>query len=412
MKDQIHKKIIANHEKLSSWYAGRTNKTFLPFYSSYDIRDANFKLANIDGNIFPAGFNNICHVDKEHAPELIKSFVQNHYGEIKRILLVTEDHLKNKYYWDNILALKEMLKNSGYEVKLGMPALADEETLSVESHTGQTAQVFRIHSKEGRIWAKDFCPDLVISNNDFSNEYTKWGSIEKTKMNPPRELGWFQRKKSNYFIHYSQAVNEFAEILDIDPWYLNPETKLIGNFNLQEESSKLNLAKQVDDMISEIAKKYEKYGVNSKPHVFLKNNAGTYGLAVIKVDSGKDVIELNNNTRKKLKAAKGGRDVTEFIMQEGVPSALQTDQATAEPVIYMVGPHLVGGFLRTHSEKDSEQSLNSPGAVYKRLCLSDLSIKPSVVPLENVYGWLAKLGMLAICQEAKEMGVDFHGYKI
>lgn len=410
MKEQIHEKIIKNYEKLTTWYENKTSKNFLPFYSSYDIRDANFKLANIDGNIFPAGFNNICHVDKEHAPDLIKNFVQKHYGDVKKILLVTEDHLKNKYYWDNVISLKTMINQAGFEVKLGMPALSDVELMTIESHTGQSAEVARIHSKNGKIWAKDFCPDLVISNNDFSIEYSQWGSIENTKMNPPKELGWYQRKKSNYFKFYQGLVEEFSEILSLDPWYLNPETRLVGSIDMQDEESKVRLAKSVDELIANIKKQYEKFNIDSHPHVFLKNNAGTYGLGVIKVNSGQDILSLNYNTRKKLKASKGGKEITDFILQEGVPSALQTEQATAEPVIYMVGPHLVGGFLRTHSEKNSEESLNSPGAVYKRLCLSDLSIKPSSVPLENVYGWLAKLGMLAISEEAKDMGVDFRGY--
>lgn len=412
MKDKIHASIIKEQEKLQKWYLQKTENSFIPFYSSFDIRDADFKLGNIDGNIFPAGFNNICSMDKKNAPQLVKDFVLKHYGKIKKILLVTEDHLKNRYYWDNVLCLSEILKNAGFEIKLGMPALSESETFELESHSGKKAVVSRIHSENGKIWAKDFCPDLVVSNNDFSNKYAEWGAIEKTKMNPPRDLGWFQRKKSNFFKHYGALVDEFADILKINPWYLKAETKLVGNIDFQDETSKNSLAFEVDKMLASIKNRYQEFGIDSNPHLFLKNNSGTYGLGVIKINSGDDIKNINYNNRKKLKATKGGREVEDFIIQEGIPSALQTDEATAEPVIYMVGPHLVGGFLRTHSQKDSEESLNSPGAVYKRLCLSDLAINASDVPLENVYGWLAKLGLLSICSEAKEMGVSFHGYKL
>ncbi len=107
-----------------------------------------------------------------------------------------------------------------------------------------------------------------------------------------------------------------------------------------------------------------------------------------------------------MKAAKGGGGISQVIIQEGVPTLLKQDDATAEPVIYMIGEQLAGGFLRTHSSKGPEESLNSPGAVYKRLCVSDLAINTPGCPMENVYGWVAKLGFLAIALEAQEKGIS------
>jgi glutamate--cysteine ligase len=66
--------------------------------------------------------------------------------------------------------------------------------------------------------------------------------------------------------------------------------------------------------------------------------------------------------------------------------------------------------LRAHAEKDETESLNSPGAVYKRMCVSDLKVDVEGAPMENVYGWIAKLGVLAIGYEANEMKVEFKGY--
>ena len=91
-------------------------------------------------------------------------------------------------------------------------------------------------------------------------------------------------------------------------------------------------------------------------------------------------------------------------------AAAPADSASAEPVIYMVGCELAGGFLRAHSEKSSTESLNSPGAVYKKLCVSDLYDDRMNCPKENVYGWTAKLGLLAIGLEAQEMGIKYKSY--
>jgi glutamate--cysteine ligase len=72
---------------------------------------------------------------------------------------------------------------------------------------------------------------------------------------------------------------------------------------------------------------------------------------------------------------------------------------------------LAGGFLRTHVEKGPADSLNSPGAVYKRLCVSDLKVKQEGCPMENAYGWVARLAFLSVAREAQTLGVEFKGYR-
>ena len=66
MKERIHKKICESKDTLKDWYSSQTSGVYLPFYSSYDIRDAGFKIGVVDGNIYPAGFNNICPVSYTH----------------------------------------------------------------------------------------------------------------------------------------------------------------------------------------------------------------------------------------------------------------------------------------------------------------------------------------------------------
>jgi glutamate--cysteine ligase len=223
-------------------------------------------------------------------------------------------------------------------------------------------------------------------------------------------LGWYQRKKSNYFKFYNQLVEEFANLVGFDPFLLNVRTEVFNDFDITSDESRNALASRVDAMISQLKADYEARGIQQQPFVFVKNNSGTYGLAVIRVGSGEEVKSWNYKSKKKMKAAKGGRDVEEVIIQEGIPSVVHSDGASAEPVIYMVGCELAGGFLRTHQEKSSEESLNSPGAVYKRLCISDLGVSVQGCPQENVYGWSAKLGLLAIAMEAQEMKVEFKNF--
>jgi glutamate--cysteine ligase len=402
MKNRIHNKLLSECEALVQWYESKLTNNYIPFYSSFDIRDAGFKIGNVDGNIYPAGFNNICQMDKEGAPEVMSHFFKKQYPKVSKILLLTEDHLKNTFYWENIITIKDLLLEAGFQLDVGMLSEQLDKQVELESFSGKKIKVNKIYSDSGQLRTADFIPDLVITNNDFSNAYENV-DFSQTQITPLKELGWYNRKKNHYFENYNKLVVEFAEIINEDPWFFQVPTNRFPHFDVTSEQSRHDLAVEVDKMISYVSEKYKQHEINEKPYVFVKNSSGTYGLGVVEAHSGADVESWNYKSKKKMKATKGGGGITEVIIQEGVPSVLTTDNATAEPVLYMIGSELVGGFLRTHEQKDSYQSLNSPGAVYKRLCLSDLKVRAEGCLLENVYGWVAKLGFLAISQEASQL---------
>lgn len=408
IKSSLHQQYCNQNAQLCEWYDKKTAQLPLPIYSSYDIRDSGFKVTNVDGNIYPAGFNNICPTDKDYSIELFADYIKNHYGPtVERILLVTEMHTGNPYYWENVLTIKSLLQSSGKKVLIAFPQKL-KGPLSVQSATGVKVEIASAFEDDPLV--REFNPQLVISNNDFADALEDWGQQVTKPLNPPRELGWYQRKKSNYFKFYNQAVEEFAQICKIDPFNLNVRTELFSDFELANEGAMKELAGRVDQMVLDLSAEYSKRGLDAKPSIFIKNNAGTYGLGVTKVNSGQDVLTWNYNSRKKMKAAKGGRDIEQVILQEGVPSRVKADDAVAEPVIYMIGSELAGGFLRSHAEKNETESLNSPGAVYKKLCVSDLNVSVEKSPLENVYGWSARLGVLAIGLEGQDLAVKYRGY--
>lgn len=397
IKSRIHKKLLDQNEMLVNWYCQNLRGMYIPFYASFDIRDAGFKIGNVDGNVFPAGFNNICQLDRDQAPEIASDFLSHHYPKAKTLLLLAEDHLRNTHYWDNIIVVSEILIEAGYEVDVGVLSAVDNSMI-LESFRGQKILVHEVLSRNGQLFTRKRVPDLVITNNDFSTAYDNV-DFSGTTMNPLRELGWYQRKKHCYFKYYNDLVCEFAEFIEEDPWLFEVPTEKFLKFDVTDQSSRETLALRVDEMIKKVKRKYEEYDLDEQPYVFVKNNSGTYGLGIVEVSDGSEIRNLNYKSKKKLKAAKGGGGLSEVIIQEGIPSVLKQEGAVAEPVLYMIGDELAGGFLRTHDGKNSHQSLNSPGAVYKRLCLSDLKVRAEGCLLENVYGWLAKIGFLAITKE-------------
>jgi len=187
-KDEIHEKICASKSKVDEWFTNKRDGLQFPIYSSFDVRDSGFKVANIDANIFPAGFNNICQTDKDSATELVNFYLDSHYGsEIKNILLLTEEHTKNAFYWENIHTLSQLIKNSNKQVKLGIPKSLPEP-LQVESVGGHKLTVFSAVSGNGNLEVDGMRPDLIVSNNDFSEAHEEWGKSLNLPINPPGSL--------------------------------------------------------------------------------------------------------------------------------------------------------------------------------------------------------------------------------
>lgn len=408
----LHRKIIDNYEKIQDWFRVKGKGLPFPIYSSFDIRDAGFKIGPVDANIFPAGFNNVCAIDRENSVDISRDFLDSHYSkDTKKLLLLTEEHTQNPYYWDNVLALQTMFEGAGREVRLAIPKQMDQP-LKVPSASGTIATVYSAKRSGSGVEIDGFKPDLIISNNDFSLEYEEWSNALVTPMNPPRELGWYRRRKDRFFRVYNELAQEFAEQIQLDPWTLQVETDVFSGFEPDDEKSRDDLAQKAQQMFDRLKIKYKEHGIEREPSLFVKNNAGTYGLGVIAVKDPAEIRLWNNKSRKKMKAAKGGREITEVIIQEGVPTVVHAkDGQIAEPVIYMIGCQLAGGFLRAHGEKGDDDSLNSPGAVYQRLCISDLDLKMEGCPMENSYGWVARLAFLSVAREAKELGVEFKNYR-
>ncbi len=412
MKEIIHRAIVEKHSQVQDWFWPLGEKLQIPFYSSFDIRDSGSKVGAVDANIFPAGFNNICQADKEHSVELARDYVADHYGSgVRNILVIAEEHTANAHYWENVKTILKILEEAGFKVRVAVPEDRFTEPFMVQPFHGGEIQVDISRQAEPHVLG-DFKADLILTNNDFSKSYSNWTQSLKMPINPSPELGWYQRRKHHFFEHYNQVAGEFGKVLGVDPRTFQVLTRKVESFDVGDEASRQSVAAVVEEMLSQLKQDYKEQGIQSEPYLYVKNNSGTYGLGVTEVSSPDDILNWNYKTKKKMKATKGGGGIQEVIVQEGIPTLVRSGEDTAEPAIYMLGCHLAGGFLRTHERKDERQSLNSPGAVYRRLCVSDLEIDVEGKPLENVYGWIAKLGLLAIGLETQAMGIVYPDYQV
>lgn len=413
MKNLLHDKIVSKYEELEAWYRSRVIDKHIPFYASFDIRDSGYKIAPVDANLYPAGFNNICQTDKESSFDLARDYITRHYGNsIKNVGLLVEEHTSNLFYWDNVYWIKTLLTEAGFNVSVLLPTLSNDKR-TFKSASGFVIEVFPVKvDSNGGVTALQPL-DLIISNNDFSTAFDSWVKDINVMINPPISMGWQNRKKDSFFQVYNELVEEFCDIIDLSCIMLKIKTETFEGFDLKDSESMTRLTQVSERFFLELKQDYEKKGIPYNPYMFIKNNAGTYGLGIIEVKNPTDVQSWNYKSKKKMKASKGGKGINSVILQEGIPTIVKSQEDfVAEPAIYMIGCKLAGGFLRANERKGPEDNLNAPGAVFSRLCVSDLEFDHQGKLMESVYGWVAKLSLLAISREFQRKGIELVGPNI
>ncbi len=413
-KRGIAGKIRAKETEIRAWYSLRAKDAMPPMYCSVDLRDSGHKIVPVDSNLYPAGFNNVCAEDHRTAPPIFRDALLARAAEAgipdpRRILILPEFHTTNTYYLENLYFLRTLVEKAGFEVQIGWlsePEVEDGMVLRTASDKTVAVSPVRVVDGAARL-ANGFVPDVILLNNDFSGGYPPVLDTIRQPILPSHRLGWHTRKKSEHFRHYNKLAKEFAEIAGFDPWIIQIETEEVAGVDFNEDVGIDRVADAVDRVLGKTKAAYDAKGIKTEPFAFVKNNAGTYGIGIMVAHSAEEIRMMNRRTKNKMSVGKNKRHIDSLVVQEGVPTATLVDRLASEPVIYLFGCELIGGFLRTNTERGIEENLNSQGMVFRKLCMSDLREDADDgvgedLSLEQVYGAVARISALATGLELKE----------
>ncbi|UZD55223.1 glutamate--cysteine ligase [Caldimonas aquatica] len=406
--NELEQRILESMPAIERWFRLEWMEHTPPFYSSVDLRNAGFKLAPVDTNLFPGGFNNLTEEMLPLAVQASMAAIEKICPEAKNLLLIPERHTRNSFYLTNVQRLVQIFQAAGLNVRLGTLDETIKEPTTLELPDGSTLTVEPLVRTKRRLGLKDFDPCTILLNNDLSAGLPEvLEGLHEQYLLPPLHAGWAVRRKSNHFQAYEEVAKKFAKLLGMDPWLINPMFAKCGQVNFQEGAGLECLQSNVDALLAKIRRKYKEYGIQEKPFVIVKADAGTYGMGIMTVRDAKDLTALNRKTRNKMSVIKDGQEVSEVIIQEGVPTYERINDAVAEPVVYMIDRYVVGGFYRVHAERGIDENLNSPGASFVPLAFAESAqlpkphAKPGASPPNRfyMYGVIGRLAMLAASYE-------------
>jgi glutamate--cysteine ligase len=396
-------------EEVNAWFASQHQSSPPPFYSSVDLRHSGSKLAPVDTNLFPAGFNHLSTRARTRAVEQIRARLSGCDKGVKRALIIPENHTRNQGYIDNLSALTGLIEEAGIEVEIGS-LIAEDAPIEVTTSEGiilaeqpLTRTGNRLHTRAG------FTPDLILMNNDLTSGFPEILRGVTQSIAPRPGLGWYRRRKSIHFESYDQLARQFAHAFSLDPWLIVAEFEKCGHVNFGERQGLECVALAVEKLLHRVREKNAARGITTPPYAFIKSDSGTYGMGIMTVRSGEEVFEMNKKIRNKMNVIKEGVQNTEVIIQEGIATSDRINGNPAEPMIYLMNGIAVGGAFRVNGERDSENNLNASGMRFIGMCDEDDASHHSAARITpchfGAYSIVAQLASLAA--EREEYGENY-----
>ena len=412
---ELERHFLDSSTRIEHWLRGRWQEHTPPFYSSCDLRNSGFKLAPVDTNLFPGGFNNLNPAFLPLCVHAAMVAIEKICPDARNLLLIPESHTRNQFYLQNVAQIAAILRQTGLNVRLGslLPEITAPTPVALAN--GQILLLEPLVRSPTRLGLDGFDPCAILLNNDLSAGIPDiLRNLDEQFILPPLNAGWAVRRKSNHFAAYDDGAGHFARDIGIDPWRINPAFSVCRSINFHERQGEECLAANVTAVLELVREKYREYGITETPYVVVKADAGTYGMGVMTVRDADEVIALNRRQRNKMSVVKEGLEVSEVIIQEGVHSFETLNGAVAEPVIYMIDRYVVGGFYRVHTGRGKDENLNAPGMHFEPLAfttgcnLPDYSCNNPDAPPNRfyAYGVVGRLACLAAALELERTPAD------
>jgi glutamate--cysteine ligase len=406
--NELEQRILESLPAIERWFRLEWMEHTPPFYTSVDVRNAGFKLAPVDTNLFPGGFNNLTVEMLPLAVQAAMAAIEKICPEAKNLLLIPENQGRNTFYLANVQRLMQIFHMAGLNVRLGTLDPAITEPTEVALPDGSVLTLEPLLRTRGRLGLKNFDPCTILLNNDLSAGVPQvLKHLHEQYLLPPLHAGWVTRRKTNHFHAYEEVAKKFAKLLGMDPWLINPMYARCGEINFEDGSGEEALMAGAEALLGKVRRKYKEYGIQEKPFIIVKADAGTNGLGLMTVRDPKDLADLSRRTRHLMGTAQQGQPVQDVILQEGVPTYERVNDAVAEPVVYMIDRYVVGGFYRVNAGRGIDENLNAPGATFVPLAFAEHNQlpKPGAKPGASapnrfyMYGVIARLAMVAASYE-------------
>ena len=406
--NELEQRLLDTMPAIERWFRLEWMEHTPPFYTSVDVRNAGFKLAPVDTDFYPNGWNNLSPEMLPMAVQAAMVAIEKICPEARNLLIIPENSIRNTFYLSNLAQLRRIFHMAGLNVRIGSISADLKKSTTVELPGGESITIEPVLRHKGRIGVKDFDPCTILLNTDLAAGIP--GILEDLHQQyllPPLHASWATRRKSTHFACYEEIAKRFGKLIGIDPWLINPLYERCGEADLSDSAGVATLAAHVDATLTKVRRKYKEYGIKEKPFVIVKADNSSSGMGLMTVRDAKQLPAL---AARSLTLDPSQGSARQWIVQEGVLTHERMNDAVAEPVVYMMDRYVVGGFYRIHAERGVDENLSAPGSLYVPLAfgrstqLPQLGVRPGASEPNRfyMYGVVGRLAMLAASYELEQ----------
>ncbi len=404
--NELEQRILDSMPAIERWFRLEWMEHTPAFYCSVDVRNAGFKLAPVDTDLYPAGWNNLTQPMLPLAVQAAMAAIEKICPEARNLLIIPDNNIRNTFYLSNLARLRSVFHMAGLNVRIGSINPEVKKSTTLELPGGESITLEPVVRLKGRLGVKDFDPCTILLNNDLvAGVPGILEDLHEQYLLPPLHASWTTRRKSTHFRTYEEVSKRFGKLIGVDPWLINPMFDKCGVLDLSRSADVDTLTARVDGLLLKVKKKYKEYGIKEKPFIVIKadNRGSSAGLMTLR-----DARDVPTMIQKCSAPAKGaGLGAPELILQEGVLTNERMNDAVAEPVVYMMDRYVVGGFYRIHAERGVDEDLSAPGSSFVPLAFAESTHlpQPGVRPGASapnrfyMYGVIGRLAMLAASYE-------------
>ncbi|QDL53194.1 glutamate--cysteine ligase [Rhodoferax aquaticus] len=405
--NELEQRLLDSMPAIERWFRLEWMEHTPPFYTSVDVRNAGFKLAPVDTNVFPSGWNNLTPAMLPLAVQAAMASIEKICPEARNLLIVPDNNTRSSFYLSNLVQLRRIFEMAGLNVRIGSISPDLKKATTLELPSGESITLEPVVRTKGRLGLKDFDPCTILLNNELTAGVPGiLEDVHEQYLLPPLHASWAVRRKSMHFKCYEEVCKRFGKLIGVDPWLINPIFDTCTNVDFSSDEGLEGLRATVDATLAKVKKRYKEFGIKEKPFVVIKADNSSADMAVFSVRDSKELQALRR-PKSKAGAAASESTVLDVLVQEGVQTHERINEAVAEPVVYLMDRYVVGGFYRMHAERGVDESLSAPGSSYVPLAFAESMHlpQPGVRPGASapnrfyMYGVIARLAMLAASYE-------------
>ncbi len=406
--NELEQRMLDAMSAIERWFRLEWMEHTPPFYSSVDLRNAGFKLAPVETDLFPQGWHNLTPEMLPLAVQAAMAAIEKICPEARNLLIVPENHVQgSSSYLADVAQLQRIFNLAGLNVRVGSIDPEIRKSTPFTLPDGQTVVLEPVVRTRRRLGLKNFDPCTILLNNDLAAGAP--GILEEIYeqyLLPPVHAGWTVRRRSRHFQSYEEVAKRFGKMLGIDHWLIHPICALAQGAHSGSAAGLEPLRVAVDTVLAKVRRKYKEYGIAEKPFVVVRADNGDDGDVVLTLRDTHDLqAQLREAEARAPKAAAPAAQ--DWLVQEGVLTQERLHDAVAEPVVYMMDRYVVGGVYRVHAASASGGGARAPGSSYVPLAFEHSTHlpQPGVRPGASapnrfyMYGVVARVAMLAASYE-------------